>query len=422
VNARAAIWPALAAAAPIALAAGAACGEGLPALSDAVDAGSGMVPVGPDGGAADGAASAMAPAQPDAAPPDGVAATGAAAVDTEADAAGSGDRPDSAGTVLASGRATPAGIAVDASAVYWIELGASPDAGGAADAQVLACAKTGCGGSPTVLASGQAAGMSRLVAAGGRVYWFTAGRVLSCSTSGCGGKPTVVWSGAIQPADLAVDASGVVFTDAAGGDILRCPLQGCTAPPQVLWSSADAGSRAPALGLALDPARLYFSVVVDGAIYACPRAGCAGEPALLAAGRVPLQMVATGDGLFFLDAAASGNGRLVVLRSAGDGGLEAGATDLLDGLSVPTAVAVDDRDAYFTEDGAVDVTGKSPAGAGRVARCAIAGCGGLATPVAGYLNHPRGVAVDDTRVYWTDFGPTTGVSSTTRGRVMTRPK
>jgi hypothetical protein len=410
-------------AAPIALAAAAACGQGTPPPGGAAAAGGDIPAARVDGGAWLAGAGALSA-------PDGAAeatgATAAAAGDGPAPgmsgtAPGAAD-PGSGATVLAAGRATPAGIAVDADSVYWIELGASPDAGAAPDARVLKCAKTGCDGAPTVLASGQGPGMSRIVAAGGRVYWFSTGRVLSCATSGCGGAPTVLWSGAIQPADLAVDDSGVYFTDIASLSVLRCPLDGCPSSPEALWQGPDGGFPAPPVGLALDAARIYFTVVVDGAVYACPRSGCASGATLLAAGRAPRQVVATGAGLFFIDAAGMGKGRLVVLPNAADGAPGPDSVDLLDGLNVPTAVAVDDRDAYFAEDGAVDPTGKSPAGAGRVGRCAIAGCGGVATPVVGYLDHPRGVAVDDASVYWTDFGPTTDPTSTTQGRVMTRPK
>jgi hypothetical protein len=43
-------------------------------------------------------------------------------------------------------------------------------------------------------------------------------------------------------------------------------------------------------------------------------------------------------------------------------------------------------------------------------------------PVAGFVNFPQQIAVDDTSVYWTDFGSSTNSSGTIDGRVMTAPK
>ena len=79
--------------------------------------------------------------------------------------------------------------------------------------------------------------------------------------------------------------------------------------------------------------------------------------------------------------------------------------------SAGPSIAVDGTDVYWsTEDG----SGRF----GQIVRCSIGGCCGSPTPIAGtapapYKTASTGLAVDSTRVYWSDRG---------RGEVMVAPK
>jgi hypothetical protein len=81
------------------------------------------------------------------------------------------------------GLSSPQYIALDATSVYWSEL----TTGGS----VMKCAKSGCPGGPTTLASGGSP--QGIVVVGDTVIWAdSASGILTCSTGGCGMTPTVL--------------------------------------------------------------------------------------------------------------------------------------------------------------------------------------------------------------------------------------
>jgi hypothetical protein len=52
----------------------------------------------------------------------------------------------------------------------------------------------------------------------------------------------------------------------------------------------------------------------------------------------------------------------------------------------------------------------------------VTGCNEVATAIEGYVTHPNGIAVDDTNVYWTDFGSSRDPMHTSDGHVVVRAK
>ncbi len=122
---------------------------------------------------------------------------------TPADEEPGGPEPVVAGKTitLASDQDTPAGIAVDATSVYWTTL-----TGGT----VMKVAKTG--GTTVTLASGQRAPYGIAVNASG-VYWTnqSSGAVMTVPPSG--GAATTLAAGQATPHAIAVDATNVYWTD-----------------------------------------------------------------------------------------------------------------------------------------------------------------------------------------------------------------
>lgn len=60
--------------------------------------------------------------------------------------------------------------------------------------------------------------------------------------------------------------------------------------------------------------------------------------------------------------------------------------------------------------------------AGRIGKCAVAGCNESATLVQDYVSGPSGIAVDDANVYWTELGARAEGGSPSTGRVVFHPK
>jgi hypothetical protein len=128
-------------------------------------------------------------------------------------------------------------IALDASTVYFGH-GLFTDGKHQYDGEILACAKTGCAGSPTLVA-GSAYGPYRLATDGLHVYWTEQDASLPnsasspfllrrCPTTGCGDAPVTLVSGLTGPSDVAVDEAYVYWTDGgsrydASGRVWRAP-------------------------------------------------------------------------------------------------------------------------------------------------------------------------------------------------------
>ncbi|MGO9834076.1 MAG: hypothetical protein ACLP1X_07675 [Polyangiaceae bacterium] len=312
--------------------------------------------------------------------------------------------------VLVSGQHTPIGIALDDDNVYWMNLGTySTQTKSYSGAQLMKCAKAGCGNAPTVLASGPWNGSTRLAVSSGNVYWATQNLLLSCATDGCVSEgPTVLWAGDLAPTDVAVGAASIYFGSTVDDGLLTCPIDGCGADPTVLWSST-----APPAPIALDGPTVYFATT-GISLLSCVAGACA--PILV--GGTPTAM-AIGNANVYIGTRGAGSPGAVA--SCPETDCTAGLTIVANNLSNCVGIAVDATEVYFTDQGMIDVDGGT-GGAGSVSKCPLSGCNDQPAPIAGFVNFPQQIAVDATNAYWTDFGSSTDPQASDDGRVMAVPK
>ena len=399
--------------------------------------GAGKADAGPGGGQG-GAAGTGAPGETG-----GAIQTGGAAVNTAANRSGGATSSDAArssttdvrvgnATVLASGQLSPWAIAIDATNVYWFNLGTDNSVGkmaaGWSDGQVLKCAKSGCNGIPTVLVSGRQ--QSRVATPlgfatdGTDIYWSDdgtsplsdptrrAGGLLKCSVDGCNDSPLGI--GPNQAWGLAVAGTNVYWTDFTA-EILTCPIAGCGIAPKALWS---AGNSPITLGIAVDGTSVYWSTEATDGIMKCAIGGCNNAPTQVMSDVVPaiMQIALDADNVYFVDYSPMGFGQVLACAKTG---CADHPQALATGLNSPTAIATDGVSVYWTEISSSDSSaGLVPwPGAGVVRKCSGKGCNNTPATLAFGLNAPIAIAVDDGYVYWAESG-----AAANDGRIASLPK
>jgi len=299
------------------------------------------------------------------------------------------------------------GLAVDATNVYWTNIGTS--ANEFLDGTVMAMPKGG--GTVTTLASGQDF-PNAVSVHGSWVYWTNydaaksggaaSGAVSRVSTTG--GPITVIASGQAFPWDVVADdtsvywtcnESGVVRSAAAGGGSIKVIATNCP------LSTTEVACENPA-GIAVDATNVYFADQLDW-VWKVPLAG--GTPVVVGSaagsGYAPAFVAVSGATVFWT---ASSTTMFEYTGSTVQSAPTVGTTvtALAANQTRAWSIAVDGSNVYWTEYTSPGSIMSVPIG------------GGAITTLASGQTFPYSIAVDGTNVYWTDY--------TSGGAVMTMTK
>jgi hypothetical protein len=148
----------------------------------------------------------------------------------------------------------PQGIAVDATSVYWTNLGFCT--GQPESCNGLVMKVPGDGGKADTLASGQAS-PEYLALSGTHLFWTNSqiGTVMTLPKGG--GTPTTIASAQTEPVFIALDATSVYWT--TGSTVMRAPLDGGKA------STIASGQMSPR-GIVVDDTSVYWTNEMGGTV------------------------------------------------------------------------------------------------------------------------------------------------------------
>jgi hypothetical protein len=293
-------------------------------------------------------------------------------------------------------------FAIDATSVYWTTSWLDGSAAILASGTVSKCPIAGCSGAPTTLATGQQFPESIWVR-GNALYWrdYNAASIMRCSVD-CNDDPSTFlkWT-TIGYAGFVPTETQVFFTgDPGSGLVEECPASGCSSP-----TTFASGQQAPD-ELAISGTDLYWldlgtvlsmgKVVeyVDGGVMKCPLSGCADAAALATGLSYPSSLAVDGKNAYWAQ-----ENSVVACGVAGCNGAPSTVASVPGASGGVRGVAVDATDVYF---GAVG--GGAGALSWEIRRCAIAGCPGGSTLLSSTPIPSGGpvatIAVDAARVYF----------------------
>jgi hypothetical protein len=259
-------------------------------------------------------------------------------------------------TLLASLQTSPGAIATNGSVVVW------SDEGSGSTATIESCPVTGCGAGPLEIAHDIVAA-DPLVVDASNVYWADAdGAVWKCPLLGCGSGPTKL---AIDPGivDLVTDGANLYWT-VDQRHVAACAVGGCGGVPTILWSSPSAIG-----ALATDGESVYW-VTDSKQVYRCAPAGCRPGPVqVVSHAPDPIALLAASAGTLYV--AGHSGGQTGSLSSCPACGCDGAPTLLAETNAARTTVAANSRGAYF-----------SSTGPDAIVECDYGGCGGRPAQIA----------------------------------------
>lgn len=306
--------------------------------------------------------------------------------------------------LLARDQLGPIALALDADNVYWINRGtfesSLKDRFSNGDGSVMKCARKGCGGRPTALATNRTFQNPEELAFaldGGYLYWSDWGAELAslvrCAVNGCGMAPEPVL--ARLPHALAAAAERLYATEYQA-EVFTCSAAECESSVTELWS---AGYTPIATDIAADATGVYWTTVAPAGVLTCPMTGCANSPSSVMPSKSGLvntaELAMDADSVYVVDTNACSRGALAACKKTG---CPEGPTRLAGGLEAPHSIVTDGTHVYFGEQ-ANPACGHDEA---RVGRCAVQGCADSPETLALGLTAASAVAVDSEFVFVAD--------------------
>jgi sugar lactone lactonase YvrE len=201
-------------------------------------------------------------------------------------------------TAMAAKQASPSAVAADAANVYWATSAmAATDAGPGAPGGIFKVPQSAPGATPIPIYSGIPTSVGGLAVDATSIYWLQLGSgpqaaILKAPLAGVadGGAPTVLVSGLDSPTAMAIDATSVYWTTSLGL-VSKVPLSGVPdgGAPTLLASGGGA------FGIAVDGTGVYWTAwsaqppyFRNGGVLRAPLDGVpdGGAPTLLGTGQL----------------------------------------------------------------------------------------------------------------------------------------
>ncbi|HEY1955002.1 MAG TPA: hypothetical protein VGH28_05305 [Polyangiaceae bacterium] len=224
----------------------------------------------------------------------------------------------------------------------------------------------------------------------------TSGTVLHCGGATCAASD-VVFDAGFTNTDLVRNGALTYFLQADNDEIDRMNADG-SGRQSIATTDTNNFERFLAR-IATDGTNMYWTEPLNDTILRKPISG--GSPTTIftaSSGASPSAVLVDGTTLYFA-VLGQDNGQGTVSSSALDG---SGVQTIAASQHFPYELAVDANYIYWTAEGDADASG-NPLGNGGVFRCAKSGCGGNPDQLASNLNDARGIAVDDTTIYFATF-------------------
>ncbi len=310
--------------------------------------------------------------------------------------------------VLASGLHGPSGIAVGAKDVY-----VTTYLGNA----VLAVAKDASGTQVLVANEVKARGVAVV---GTTLYWANGdfefngtdrkGGIWQCRLPAC----ALATRRIIAPGDFAIfpipRGDTMFYGEANGGGLIsRVPIDGGTKR----FVSDNPGGP---FGIALDDVHAYYTggapflyrALLDGG----NTDGGPDDERLVPTDRTVGFVAVDDKRVYFSYAEDNGKGHVVSIAKSAPSGGSINYGSVSDN-AFPVGIALDDKNIYWSTGGTGTVS--TPTGDGKILMCPKAGCGGMPPTVLAIGNFFSGpMALDETGIYWVEFGANTQASGRVR--------